>query len=172
MSGLNESMRTRIREYLDRYPSKQAVTLPALHIVQDETRCVSRQAVRDIAEILELHPAQVHDTLSFYGFFRPENDKLGKHRVWFCRSISCSLRGGEELLAELCQELGLRPGETTPDGAVTIEFAECLGGCDGAPCALVDDECSMNLDLDSARELISRLRSNGAQRTGKKHADG
>lgn len=161
MSVLTEPMKKKIREYFPRYPSKRAVTLPALHVVQDELRCVPKQAVEEIAELLELHPAEVHDTMSFYGFFRSEHDKLGKHRVWICRSISCMLRGGEELLAELSEHLGVRPGSTTPDGTVTLEFAECLGACEGAPCGLVDDECVVHLDLDGARRLVDRLRKGG-----------
>jgi NADH-quinone oxidoreductase subunit E len=158
MSALTEEMRTKIREYFTHYPSKQAVTLPALHIVQDGQRCVSTEAVREIAEMLELHPSQVHDTLSFYGFFRTPQDKLGKHRVWICRSISCMLRGAEELLEKVCHDLQIRPGETTPDGSVTLEFAECLGACEGAPCCLVDDECRMNVDRDSVLALVNELK--------------
>src|SRR5262245_1837774 len=101
MGVLTEAMRDKICAYLPRYPSKQAVTLPALHIVQDELRCVPAEAIQEIAELLDLHPAQVHDTLSFYGFFRSESNPLGKHRVWICRSLPCMLRGGEQLLDDV-----------------------------------------------------------------------
>ncbi len=154
MSGLTEKMREQIVELLPRYPRKQALTLPALHMVQERFRCVPRPAVEDIARLLELSPAEVHDTLSFYGFFRPEQSPLGRHRVWVCRSISCMLRGGEELLAELCQELSVKPGETTKDGKVTVEFAECLGMCEGAPCVLLNDECHGPMTLRKTLELI------------------
>ena len=157
MGVLTESMRERIRAYLPRYPNKQAVTLPALHIVQDELRCVPLGAIEESAEILDLHPAQVHDTLSFYGFFRSERDQLGKHRVWVCRSLPCMLRGGEELLANLCERLGVQPGETTADGKVTVEFAECLGACEGAPCVLVNDECQLDVTPEKARLIIGGL---------------
>ena len=153
MGVLTESMRERIRAYLPRYPNKQAATLPALHIVQDELRCVPLGAIEEIAELLDLHPAQVQDTLSFYGFFRSERDQLGKHRVGVCRSLPCMLRGGEELLANLCKRLGVQPGETTADGKVTVEFAECLGACEGAPCMLVDDEQHLNVTPESADRL-------------------
>lgn len=161
MSEVSEHIRGQIVELLPRYPHKQAVTLPALHMVQDEKRCVPREAVREIAEILELHPAQVEDTLSFYGFFRHEERPLGKHRLWVCRSVSCMLRGGEELLAELCERFGIKPGETTSDGRLTIEFAECLGMCEGAPCVLLDDECYGNMTTETTSELIDRVASSG-----------
>lgn len=134
---LSETIREKIRAYIPRYPSKQAVTLPALHIVHEHFRCVPFQAMAEIAEILEITPAEVHDTLSFYGFF--PQAPIGETRVWICRSISCMLTGGEEALAHACHKLGVRSGQTTPDGALTVEFAECLGICDFAPAALSDD---------------------------------
>ena len=85
-------------------------------------------------------------------------DKLGKHRVWICRSISCMLRGSEELLESVCHDLKVHPGQTTADGAVTLEFAECLGACEGAPCVLVDDECRMNVDRASVLALVDALK--------------
>lgn len=157
MPVLSDAIRQRIRDKFPHYPDKRAVTLPALHIVQDELRCVSTEAIREIAELLELHPAEVHDTMSFYGFFRDEKHPLGKHRVWVCRSISCMLRGGEELLAELCEKYQVKPGETTADGRITLEFAECLGACEGAPCILVNDDCHMNLTADKTEALLGGM---------------
>ena len=72
MSVLTEELREKIRSYFPRYPSKQAVTLPALHLVHDVLRCVPLGAVKEIAELLDLSPAEVHDTMSFYGIFRTE----------------------------------------------------------------------------------------------------
>jgi NADH-quinone oxidoreductase subunit E len=157
MPVLTEELRARIRAEFPKYPNKRAVVLPALHIVHDALRAVSPAAMEEIAELLELHPAEVSDTMTFYGFFRAPDRPLGQRRVWVCRSISCMLRGGEELLAELCQKLGVRPGETTADGRVTLEFAECLGACEGAPCMLVNDECHMNVTEESAAELIGTV---------------
>ena len=82
MSVLSEELREKIKAYLARYPSKQALTLPALHLVQDELRCVPLEAVREIADLLDLSPAEVNDTMSFYGFFKDEQHKLGKTRLW------------------------------------------------------------------------------------------
>ncbi len=153
MSALSEEIRSKIVELCSRYPSKQAVTLPALHLVQEIYNCVSDQAVEEIAGLLELTPAQVHDTLSFYGFFRDAAHPLGKKRVWICRSISCSLRGGEDVLRDVCEQLHLQPGETTDDGSLTIEFAECLGACDGAPCMLVNDELQERISVNDVLAL-------------------
>jgi NADH-quinone oxidoreductase subunit E len=134
---LSEAMREKIRSLCPRYPSKRAVTLPALHLVQEHLRCVPYQAMAEIAELLEITPAEVHDTMSFYGFF--PQAPIGDVRVWICRSLSCMLRGGDELLDHACSRLAIEPGQTTTDGKLTVEFAECLGICDFAPAALADD---------------------------------
>ena len=156
MPVLSEQIRERIRAEFPKYPDKRAVTLNALHIVHDAQRCVSTEAVREIAELLELHPAEVLDTMTFYGFFHEADNPLGKRRVWVCRSISCMLRGGEELFEGLCQRLKVDAGETTADGNVTLEFAECLGACEQAPCMLINDECYGDLSEEKAVELIQQ----------------
>src|SRR5947209_17549731 len=89
---LNEALREKIRALTPRYPSKRAVTLPALHLVHEHFRCVPFRAMAEIAEILEIAPAEVHDTMTFYGFFPLA--PIGDVRVWVCRSISCMLTGG------------------------------------------------------------------------------
>lgn len=162
MSVLTDELRQEIQAYLPRYPNKQAVTLPALHVVQDALRCVPLEAVREIADLLDLSPAEVYDTMTFYGFFRTEKDPLGRTRLWVCRSLPCMLKGGEELLEHICRRLAVEPGGTTPDGQITVEFAECIGACEGAPCVLVNDEHQMNVSPERADELLEQLRrSNG-----------
>jgi NADH-quinone oxidoreductase subunit E len=158
MSILSEEMRHRILAYLPRYPRKQAATLPALHIVQDEMRCVPLEAIREIADLLDLSPAEVNDTMTFYGFYRGEHNPLGKTRLWVCRSLPCMLRGGEELLVSLCDKLEIEPGKTTADGKISLEFAECIGACEGAPCVLVNDEHRMNVTPESVDALVAELR--------------
>jgi NADH-quinone oxidoreductase subunit E len=158
MSFLSPELRQKILAYLPRYPSKQAVTLPALHLVQYELRCVPLPAVREIAELLDLSPAEVYDTMTFYGFFRGEKDPLGRTRLWVCRSMACMLRGGEELLADVCQKLNVRPGGTSADGKISVEFAECIGVCEGAPAVLINDEARMNVSPDKVDELLTELR--------------
>src|SRR5262249_4132240 len=115
---LNETIKEKIRALLPRYPSKRALTLPALHLVQEHLRCVPNQAMTEIAELLDLEPAEVHDTMSFYGFF--PHAPCGDVRVWICRSLSCMLRGGDELLEQACRQLGIASGETTHGGELTV----------------------------------------------------
>jgi NADH-quinone oxidoreductase subunit E len=158
MSVLDEELRQKILAYLPRYPRKQAVVLPALHLVQDAHRCVSFAAVREIAELLDLAPAEVYDTMTFYGFFREEDKPLGRTRLWVCRSLACALVGGEEVLSSVCRKLGVRPGGTSADGQITVEFAECLGLCEGAPAVLVNDEGRRNITPEKVDELIHELK--------------
>jgi len=154
---LPEEIREEIRALIPRYPSSRAVTLPALHIVHEHYRCVPFQAMAEIAELLGITPAEVHDTMSFYGFF--PQAPIGDLRVWVCRSISCALRGGEEMLDLACKKLGIHPGQTTPDGKLTVEFAECLGICDFAPAAVADDGRVFGpLDPEKVDEMLSELR--------------
>jgi NADH-quinone oxidoreductase subunit E len=157
MAFLSDDLRQKILAYLSRYPSKQAVTLPALHLVHDELRCVPRQAIREIALLLDLSPAEVHDTMSFYEFFREEENPLGRTRLWVCRSLACALRGGEELLEHLCRNLGVQPGGTTHEGKISLEFAECIGACEGAPCVLVNDEARLGLTPEKIEALVQSL---------------
>ena len=157
MPALSDDLKNRIRAYLPRYPRKQAVVLPALHLVHDELRTVSNEAIVEIAEILELHPSEVHDTMTFYEFFKHDGDKLGKTRLWVCRGLACMLRGGYELLEHCEDTLGVKCGETTADGRITLEFAECIGACDGAPACLKDDVHVMNVTTEKADALLHQL---------------
>src|SRR5437763_17008683 len=109
---LTPEMIDAIKAYFPRYPSRQAVTLPALHIVNDKLRYVPRQAVVEIAQLLGLAPAQVQDTLTFYGYFKQDKPS-GRCRLWVSRSISCALRGADELLVHLSHTPGVAPGGTT-----------------------------------------------------------
>lgn len=145
-----------IREYFPRYPSRRAVVLPALHTVNEQLGYVPPEAVVEIAELLELAPADVQDTLSFYGLFRQDRPQ-GRVRVWVCRSISCAACGGEEMLEYLCKRLGIRPGETTADGRVSLDYAECLGACDFAPAMLANEVLWKNLTKDKIDAFMETL---------------
>jgi NADH-quinone oxidoreductase subunit E len=158
---LTDEMIAAIKAYFPRYPTRQAVTLPALHVVNARLRCVPYQAVVEIAELLNLAPAEVQDTLSFYGFFKQDRPH-GETRAWVCRSISCALRGADHLLDNLCSAAGIVPGETTADGKLTIEFAECLGACEFAPCMLAGDTLYKNLEAESAGRIVNELKANPA----------
>jgi NADH-quinone oxidoreductase subunit E len=156
MAILTPEIRAEIEAHFARYPTRRAVVLPALHAVNERLGHVPPGAVVEIAELLGLAPAQVQDTLTFYEFF-PQDRPQGKYRVWFCRSISCAAREGEDLMEYLAERLGVRPGETTPDGLVTLQHAECLGACDHAPAMLVNDTLHKNLTREKIDQFVESL---------------
>ena len=153
---LTDDLRAAIEAHFPRYPTRRSVVLPALHLVNARLGYVPPAAVVEIAELLDLAPAQVQDTLSFYGFF-PQDRPAGRYRVWVCRSISCSAREGEELLEYLAKRLGIHPGETTADGQITLLAAECLGACDCAPAMLVNDTLHGNLTKEKIDALVKMM---------------
>lgn len=150
---LTDEMIAEIKAFFPRYPTRQAVTIPALHVVNEKLRYVPKKAVEEIAHLLGLAPAVVQDTLTFYGYFHQEKPH-GRTRVLVCRSISCALRGGDELIDHMTHELGIPQGGTTDDGAITLEPAECLGACEHAPCLLANKTLEGSVDHAKAKALI------------------
>ena len=154
---LTDEMIEEIKKYFPRYPNRQAVTLPALHVVNQHLRHIPLAAVVEVAKLLELAPAEVQDTLTFYGFFKQEAPH-GKTRAWICRSISCHLLGADELLDYTCEKAGIKPGQTTDDETLTLEYGECLGACEHAPCMLAGDDLHTCITKESIDEF---LKANG-----------
>jgi NADH-quinone oxidoreductase subunit E len=154
---LTDEMIAAINSYIPRYPSKQAVVLPALHIVNDRLRYVPFEAVIEIAALLGLAPAQVQDTLSFYGYFK-QDAPHGEVRAWVCRSVACALRGADDLLEHICHKAGIQPGQCTPNGKLTIEFGECLGACEMAPCILEGDDLVADVTHEKADAMLEKYK--------------
>lgn len=155
---LTPEMVAEIEALAPRYPDRRALVLPALHIVNKALRHVPLDAVVDIASVLGLPPAEVQDTLTFYQFFHQDKPH-GEVRAFVCRSVSCALRGGDQLLERLCSQYGIHPYGTTDDGVMTIEPAECLGACDFAPCILANDELLENVDPATAAAALEAVRT-------------
>ena len=135
---LSDTVREKIRSFFDRYETKRAVLLPALHVVQDALGYVPWQAMAEVAELLEIHPSDVIDTISFYTHFwtHPKGEKV----ITACRSLSCEIMGGAEVLNKLKSQLGIGEHETTSDGKYSLVTEECLAGCDYAPCLLINEK--------------------------------
>ncbi|MCP4709899.1 MAG: NADH-quinone oxidoreductase subunit NuoE [Planctomycetes bacterium] len=135
---LDHKVQNAVKALCKLYPTKQAALLPALHKVQAELGNLSDQAMIEIAQLLEISPAQVLDTAGFYDMYTRE--KRGKHLIGVCESLSCELCGCEELLAILKKKLKIEPGQTTGDGKFTLITMQCIGACDFAPAMLIDDK--------------------------------
>lgn len=146
----------KIDAVLDRYPRRSSALLPALHLVQDELGWVSTGAMEYVAGKLGVAPAFVAGVVSFYTMFHRK--PVGKHHLQICRTLSCMLRGSRDTMNHLKGRLGIGPGEVTPDGNFSLEWVECLGACDTAPCAQVNDQDVPLLDTAAADALLERLR--------------
>src|SRR3954463_9597695 len=153
---LTEEMKSHLREtYFPRYPTKRAVLLPALHYVQHAYGWIPAQAMQEIAAFLELAPAEIIDTATFYEeyWLRPK----GKYLVQVCRSLACEICQSKQLTKHVQKKLDLEIGETTPDGRFTLVELECLGSCGTAPVALVNEVLHENLTPEKLDQVLSAL---------------
>jgi len=137
------------------YARSQSALLPALHAAQDEVGYLSEGAMQDVADALGLPLSEVTSVATFYSMFFTE--PVGRHKIRVCTNLSCYLNGSEPVLDHLCRRLGIRPGETTPDGRVLVEVAECLSACDEAPVLLADADRHGRLTPAAVDELLGRL---------------
>jgi len=143
------------KKYFPRYPNKRAVLLPALHEVQHAHGWISMQAMEEVAAFLELPPAEVLDTATFYEeyWLKPK----GQYLVQVCRSLACEVCGSRELIDHLSAKLGVENGETTTDGRFTLIELECLGACEFAPVMLLNDVLHENLTVQTVDQLAAGL---------------
>jgi NADH-quinone oxidoreductase subunit E len=154
-TAIRNETRAAIEREIAKYPQKRGALLPALHLVQAEHGWVSRDQAAELAAIFEIRPIEVLEVVSFYNMFydRPQ----GRHHVYVCTNLPCSLRGARRLLAELEEHLGVKPGETTQDGRITLGHEECLGACAYAPMMRVDETYHENLDAAAAKRILDGL---------------
>ena len=145
------------QEILSRYPVKKSALIPLLHLAQEQAGYVSEEAMQHIAELVEVTPAEVLGTCSFYEMFKRE--PVGKFLVNICTNISCQLLGAEELLHHAEHSLQVKPGGTTDDGLFTLEDVECLAACTEAPCLQVNYRYINKVSSSDFDQLISDLRT-------------
>ena len=150
---LSEGVRDKIRSFFPRYATKRAVLLPALHVVQRALGYVSWKAMVEVAELLEIHPSDVFDTVSFYTHFwtKPRGEKM----ITVCRSISCELLGGRKVLDAVKEHLGIGEHDTTADGEYSLVTEECLAGCDHGPCLLINEKLHKRVKPEDVPKLLS-----------------
>ena len=153
--ALSPDRERKLAEILERYPTKMAATLPLLHLCQDQNGWISDEVVDFVSKRLDLSPAHVKGVVTFYTLFNQE--KPGKHQVWVCRTLPCALRGAYDVIEHCEKRLGIKCGETTPDGKVTLRTAECLASCGTAPMMQVDKEYHENLTRERVDAILRRL---------------
>jgi NADH-quinone oxidoreductase subunit E len=144
-----------VRRLQGLYPDRRAALLPVLRLAQETFGHISPEVETHVAELFDLSPAHVHEVVTFYTLFFQV--PVGRHVLSVCHNLTCSLLGAEELLAHLQARLGIEPGETTPDGRVTLFRVECLCACEMAPMMQVDDEFVGPLTRERLDAVLARL---------------
>ncbi len=166
MSGVRARLRQKraaeIEAILARYPEseRRSAVMPLLYLAQHEYGHLDTPAVEEVAEIAGVSPTQVGSLVGFYSLYHAEAE--GKVRMQICTDLPCALRGAETFAQAVCKNLGIRLGETTPDGVVTVEAVMCLAGCDRAPMFQVQDATGIhyreNQTVETAMSWIEEVR--------------
>jgi NADH-quinone oxidoreductase E subunit len=146
----------RIEKAVAQYPQKQAALLPVLHIAQEQFGHLPDEVLELVAATLELAPAHVYGVITFYTMFHRE--QRGRHELMVCTNISCMLRGAYDILHHLERKLGIKPGETTPDGMFTLVEEECLAACANAPMMICGTDYFLDLTEKKIDVILDELR--------------
>lgn len=154
--ALTEQRERELEDILTRYPTKMAACIPALHLCQEQAGWIGDDVILFVAKRLDLSAAHVKGVVTFYTLFNQE--PVGKHQVWVCRTLPCALRGGIDMLHHCEKRLNIKAGETTPDGKITLRTAECLASCGTAPMMQVDKDYYENLSAERVDEILARLK--------------
>ncbi|KGO79364.1 MULTISPECIES: complex I 24 kDa subunit family protein [Flavobacterium] len=158
--NIDAQLMERINELLSHYPAdkKKSALLPVLHEVQDaHDNWLSIELQDKVAEILEIKPIEVYEVVSFYTMYNQK--PIGKYMFEFCRTSCCAIRGAENLMDYTCEKLGIKEGETTPDGMFTVVGVECLGACGYAPMMQLGDYYKENLTKEKVDQIIEDCRN-------------
>lgn len=159
--NISDALAERLFELISHYPAdkKKSALLPVLHAVQDaHDNWLSIELMDIVAGMLEIQPIEVYEVVSFYTMFNQK--PIGKYMFEFCRTSCCSIRGSEDLMDYTCNKLGIKEGETTPDGQFTVVGVECLGACGYAPMLQLGDYYKEHLTKEKVDALIEECRQN------------
>ena len=165
--SLVEKYPEEVKAIFAKYPAdkKRSAVMPLLYLAQREEGYVTKDAMKDIAGMLDIDVTEVASIVGFYTLYHDE--KAGKYRMQVCNDLPCALRGADKFLDALCGNLGIKVGETTPDGLVTLEAVMCLAGCDKAPMFQLQDgdkvEYYENMTVDKTMELVEALKKGGKE---------
>jgi NADH-quinone oxidoreductase subunit E len=160
--SLAEKYPKEIKRILAKYPSdhKQAAVMPLLYLAQRREGYITKDALQEVADLLEMSETEVASVVGFYTLYHDERE--GKYHMQVCTDLPCALRGADQFLENLCANLGIKVGETTSDGLITLEEVKCLAGCDRAPMFQLqtpdDIQYHENMTVDKTLELIEALR--------------
>ena len=140
------------------YPEERSAVLPALRLAQElHDGWLPPEALQEVADALDLTPAQVEAVASFYDMLHL--DPVGKHLVEVCPNLSCALVGAQQVLEAFEEQLGILPGQTSEDGEFTLRAVECAGGCGWAVVVAVDDRHRFNVKPEDVPAMVEELRN-------------
>ena len=148
-----------IQTFAARYPDSRSAVMPALRAAQERYGWLSPDALREVADALDLTPAYCKAIATFYDMYHLE--PVGKHVVEVCTNLACALAGAQRVVEAFESELGVAAGETTEDGAVTFRTIECAGGCGYAPVVVVDSRYREPITPDDVSGIVEELRAQG-----------
>ncbi|MDZ7679308.1 MAG: NAD(P)H-dependent oxidoreductase subunit E [Acidimicrobiales bacterium] len=157
MARLTDANVALANQIISRYPRKRSALIPLLHLSQEQNGYVTEDAMVHIAELVDVTPAQVYGTATFYEMFKFH--PVGRYVVNICGTMSCALLGAGELIDRAEETLGVRVGGTTDDGLITLEQAECQAACTEAPCLQVNYRFRYRVTPDELDQLIADLRA-------------
>jgi NADH-quinone oxidoreductase subunit E len=157
--ALSDDRNKKLTEILSRYPTKMAACIPALHLCQEQNGWVSEEVITWVAHRLDLSPAHVKGVVTFYTLFNQQ--PVGKHQLWVCRTLPCALRGSDNILEHCKKKLGIKEGETTEDGVFTLRTAECLASCGTAPMMQIDKDYHEDLTTERVDQILDQLKAKG-----------
>jgi NADH-quinone oxidoreductase E subunit len=146
----------KFEETVARYPKKEAAMLPVLYLAQQEFGHLGAEAIEYVAKLMGQAPARVHGVVSFYTMYNMK--PIGRHHIQVCRTLSCALRGAENVTGVIKKKLGIEPGQTTADGRFTLSEVECLASCGTAPMMQVNDDYYENLTEEKISEILDGLK--------------
>jgi len=154
--GFSAAAQAQLQALLERYPTREAALIPALHIAQREWGgWLPDDAIAAVASALELPVARVYGVVTFYDLLHQH--QVGRHRIRICTNLPCMLRGSDEIMETVRQELAVGEDEVTPDGRCSFVHFECLGSCDTAPMMMIDDTYHENLTPERVRRILREL---------------
>lgn len=157
MSRLTDSNVVLAHEIISRYPRKKSALIPLLHLSQEQNGYITEDAMRHLAELLDITPAEVWGTGSFYEMFKFE--PVGKYVINVCGTMSCALMGAKDLLHHAEAKLGVKAGSTTDDGLFTLEHAECQAACTEAPTLQVNYRHKYRVTNSDFDQMVDDLRA-------------
>jgi NADH-quinone oxidoreductase subunit E len=146
----------KIRRVAKQYPESRSAILPALRLAQEEHGWLSPEALAEVGDALDLTPAYCMSVASFYDMF--DLEPSGRHRIEVCTNVCCGLVNAQAVLEAFARELGVGPGETTPDGEITLRAVECLGGCSTPTIVAVDHRYLQSVTPAYVPAIVEDLR--------------